>query len=261
MRKKHRNGHIMPINCQIVAIRRIIKLANPWIDDPDVLPTEHRDWQDDVDPLWGLDENLSGLRKLYPKVKWSVPKRQRHLRGLVDDAEIDKPMRLKEWIEDNDGVIFNWKLVNQKKRRIQITLPPFTIGRYGLLQIYFAKSIDYDKHDNWMRIFDSRNLPESPKGDHIWGSEGMLLRKEVIIKPQSRKSRYGTIQLSSKKDVLPDLALVQLFLPFAETEIEGWPHEACNKTLKREITMIRGIRHKVEIAKLKKREKNRYTVF
>ena len=244
----------MPINCQIANIRKILKKANPDLDKIieaydtegiDELPTtspggrfDTCHWEIDLDENESFSNNLDNLKKLYPMIKWKVPKM----------AE-NKAQRKKEVIPDKEGVIVREERIVGPKRRMQITLGKYSRERYAIVQIYLTKShLDteqmYDakmshflyQHDHQMaRLFENRKVrPKPPKRkDKIPDDKGLLIRTEVKIRPHP--PNYGIIQLSDKKLESGCYALVIVFLPYSDTLIEGMPHVELNRSLKEQV--------------------------
>ena len=169
----------MPYKMQLAAIRRILRLANTELEDPDVLPNvsvngryeKEYEWADDVDPNLSLPENLDCLKQLISGVNWQVPK----------IAE-NKPLRDKQIIRDEKGVLIREEVIikrhpitakgkHYEHGRIQIILDKSLIGSYALVQVYIpekhadTEGMPYARTSNYLyqherkmaELFENRN--------------------------------------------------------------------------------------------------------
>lgn len=261
MPKKHKQGHNMPLNCQIAVLRRILRIANPWLKDVDLVPwtsvggtvePEH-EWIDDVNPNSSLSANIDYLKQEYPLVKWEVPKKAKN-----------KPLRNKERIEEDEegALIKEERLVERHKvtskgrsyypARMQIGLNKWLKGKYAIVQIYvlnnhvdtegmpYARATHYlYQHDRqWVKLLENRHVRPKKRKDVIPDEEGVLIRTEIIIK------RYN--QISLNKNLTSQYALVLVSIPKSHVQVEGMPHATLNKYLEQALKLA-------ELEKSKKR--------
>jgi hypothetical protein len=252
MPKKHKQGHNMPIKCQISNIRKILERANPeWEKITEAYKTEGIDelpttspggrpdtchWEIDLDEGESFSNNLDTLKTLYPLLKWKVPKMAENKAQRSKDEIFDK----------EEGVLVIEERKNGPKRRMQITLGSYSRNRYALVQIYLSNShVETEQmnvakmshflyqHDHQLaKLLENRKIrPKSPKRkDIIPDEEGILIRTEITIKPHP--PNYGIIQISDKNLASGRYALVQVFLPYSDLQIEGMPHTELNRSLK-----------------------------
>ena len=126
---------IMPIELQIVVIRRNVKTLNPSLSDPDVIPiseTEDDLWEDYIDPSASLPENIASLERRFPHIRWRAPKKEPSI--IREEREWET-----EYIRKDDIVIHTKTITIRPHKvtakgktyrhgRIQLTVPQKWVG-------------------------------------------------------------------------------------------------------------------------------------
>ena len=267
-KKKHKQGHNMPIGLQKYIIRKIIEKLYPWIDDPDLLPLgdiREVEWEDYVDPKASLPENMDDMERIFGKRMW-IPKR-------ADN----KPLRYKEVDKDEEGVLIREEVIIKRhpirakgklyeRGRIQVGLDKRLVGCYALVQVYVPKThtdtiymsrfraefYTYQHENQWKRLFDNRYVRPKTRKEVIPDQEGVLIRTEIIIK---RNNQF------SLKNLTGQYALVQVTIPKSHVSIEGMPHVIANKYLEQALRLAELDRDKRQPPKhtwQKKRKESKY---
>jgi hypothetical protein len=261
--KKHKKGHIMPLNCQIAAIRRILRLANPDLEDERFIPYRHNErctidwryeWTELLDPHLGLDEQLDLLKQdtqlTSGLVRWEVPKKPRSkLRRKYRMSKEDSELICQERFIGCHKVKAKGK--QYLAGRVQISLNRFLVGKYAIVQIFvpnfhhnpenepvFISNYFLYQHDRqWGELLENRLVRPRKRKDVITTEEGLLIRTETKTKRNN--------QIGIDSGLMHRYALVLLTFPKSNAVVEGMPHIEAN----------RGIEPAFKLAELEKGKK------
>ncbi len=276
----------MPLGLQIYTIRKILERANPNLNEmqaahglegSDELPTtspggregDTRCWVDSVDPNLSLEDNLDSLKQEFPLFKWEVPKKAKNKplrdKGEIEEREDSAIIRQERLVEPHD---VKSKGKPYGRARMQIGVNKWLKGKYAIVQIYVPNvHVDTERmsdareshyayqHDfQWVKLIDNRNVRPKKRKEVIPDEEGVLIRTEIIIKPQN--------QISLDDSLTGQYALVLVSIPKSHALVEGMPHVLTNKYLEPVLKLAQLERFSKKgppRSKLKREKKSKHT--